>query len=65
MYTITLNYFKKRNHASAIKTSLKTFQVSAPFKYHLKTWENLWFSHVFRGYRNGTLSRNGFTILSV
>ena len=30
-----------------------------PFYIPLKTTENLWFSGVFRGYKMGTLARNG------
>ena len=32
---------------------------SVPFLYPLKTSENLWFFEVFKGYRNGTLDKNG------
>ena len=38
---------------------LKSFQANVPFLYPLKTSENLWFSDVCRGYRNGTLASNG------
>ena len=32
------------------------FKPDVPFQYSLKTSENLWFSDVFRGYRNGILN---------
>ena len=32
------------------------FHVNVPFLYPLKTSENLWFSDVFSGYKNGTLA---------
>ena len=35
------------------------FVPNAPFLYHLKTSENLRFSDVFRGYRQGALETNG------
>ena len=35
------------------------FQPNISFLYPLKTSENLWFSDVFRGYRNGILARKG------
>ena len=38
---------------------LNPFQANAPILYPLKTSENLWFSGVFRGYKMGTLARNG------
>ena len=41
------------------------FLVNVPILYPLKTPENLWFSGVFRGYKMGTLERNGLTHLSV
>ena len=36
------------------------FLANVPILYPLKTPENLWFSSVFRGYKMGTLARNGF-----
>ena len=36
------------------------FLPNAPFLYTLKMSENLWFSGIFWGYRNGTLVENGF-----
>ena len=41
---------------------LNPFHASISFLYPLKTSEKLWFSNVFRGYRNETLTRNGFKI---
>ena len=38
---------------------VKPFQLNCPFLYPLKTSENERFSDVFRGYRNGTLHKNG------
>ena len=38
---------------------LNSVLANAPISYVLKTPENLWFSGVFRGYRMGTLARNG------
>ena len=35
------------------------FSTNVPLLYPLKTTENLLFSHVFRGYRSGTLIENG------
>ena len=32
------------------------FHVNVPFIYHLKKSENLWFSDIFRGYRNSTFA---------
>ena len=40
-------------------TKLNPFLANVPFFYLLKTPENLWFSGVFRGYKIGTLARNG------
>ena len=37
------------------------FHAKVPFLYLLKTSKNLWFSDVFRGYRNGKLAWKGFT----
>ena len=36
---------------------LTHFSPNVPFLYHLKMSENLWFSDVFRGYRNGKLGQ--------
>ena len=38
---------------------INPFLANVPILYHLKTPENLWFSGVFRGYKMGTLARNG------
>ena len=35
---------------------IKAFYANGPFLYSLKMSENYWFSDVFRGYRNGTLT---------
>ena len=35
------------------------FMANIAILYPLKTPENLWFSGVFRGYKMGTLARNG------
>ena len=35
------------------------------FLYPLKTSENLWFSDVFRGYKNGTPGSNGLILIWV
>ena len=37
------------------KITISLFHVCVPFLYPLKTSENLWFSDVFRGYKNVTL----------
>ena len=37
------------------KITITLFHVCVPFLYPLKTSENLWFSDVFRGYKNVTL----------
>ena len=37
----------------------KPFLTDASILYPLKTSENLWFSGVFRGYKMGTLVKNG------
>ena len=34
---------------------INPFQLNAPFLYSLKPSENLWFSDIFRSYRNETL----------
>ena len=36
---------------------LNSFKANVLFIYPLKMPENLWFSDVFRGYRNGTLAQ--------
>ena len=38
---------------------LNPYSTNVPLPYSLKTWENLQFSDVFRGYRSGTLVQNG------
>ena len=38
------------------------FHANVPFLYSLNTSENLCFSEVFRGYRNGTLAWNGLKL---
>ena len=40
-------------------SKIKLFQPNVPFLNPLKTSENLWFSDIFRGYRNETLGENG------
>ena len=35
------------------------YLANVPILYHLKIPENLWFSGVFRGYKMGSLARNG------
>ena len=42
--------------------SISPFQPNVQFLYPLKTSENLWFSDVLRGYRNGALDCNGLII---
>ena len=42
-------------------TVVNTFLANAPILYSLKTPKNFWFSGVFRGYKMGTLARNGLT----
>ena len=42
--------------AIRIFVNINPFHTNVPFLYPLKTLENLWFSDVFRGYRNGTLA---------
>ena len=39
--------------------SINPSLANVPILYPLKTSENLWFSGVFRGYKIGTLARNG------
>ena len=43
-------------YSSINKNNINPFHVHIPFLYPLKTSENLKFSDVFRGYRNGTLA---------
>ena len=43
-------------------SSLNPFLINAPILYPLKTPENQRFSDVFRGYKIGTLARNGLII---
>ena len=38
---------------------LNPFLANVPILYPLRTPENFWFSGVFRGYKMGTLARNG------
>ena len=40
---------------------LNPFLANVPILYPLKPPENLWFSGVFRGYKMGTLARNGLS----
>ena len=42
---------------------LNPFLANVSILYPLKTPENLWFSGVFRGYKMGTLARNGLRAL--
>ena len=44
---------------SIARTAFNPYLASVPILYPLKTPENLWFSGVFRGYKMGTLARNG------
>ena len=41
------------------KEGLNPFLANVPILYPLKTPKNLWFCGVFRGYKMGTLARNG------
>ena len=41
---------------------INPFSTSVPLLYSLKTSENLRLSHVFRGYRSGTLVENGLKL---
>ena len=53
---------KKQNQLPEVfykKSVLNPFLANVPILYPLKTPENLWFSEVFRGYKMGTLARNG------
>ena len=43
--------------------SINPFSTNVPLLYPLKTSENLRFSDVFRGYRSGTLVKNGLRLL--
>ena len=45
------------------KKQCNPFQANIPFLYPLKVSENLWFSRVFRGYRNGILAWNRLNYL--
>ena len=47
-----------------IVSSINPFLAKVPILYPLKTPENLWFSGVFRGYKIGTLARNGLRAVS-
>ena len=40
---------------------LNPFLANVPVLYPLKALENLWFFGVFRGYKMGTLARNGLS----
>ena len=40
---------------------LNPFLANVPVLYPQKTLENLWFFGVFRGYKMGTLARNGLS----
>ena len=42
-----------------ISPYINPFLAYVPILYPLETPENLWFSGVFRGYKMGTLARNG------
>ena len=44
---------------------INLFQVDVPFLYALKTTENLYFSDIFMGYRNGILAWNGLMMQKV
>ena len=46
-------------------SNFNPFQPNVPFLFPLKTSENLWFSNIFRGYRNGTLALNGLQAVPV
>ena len=52
------------NSTKSRKTShmINPFSTSVPLLYSLKTSENLRLSHVFRGYRSGTLVENGLKL---
>ena len=49
-----------KNLFSMVGTAFNQFYSSVTFLYHLKMSENLWFSDVFREYRNLTLESNGW-----
>ena len=53
-FEIVVNLRKKVLSQSSFHL-INPFYANVPFLYPLKTSENLWFSDVFRGYRNGTL----------
>ena len=44
-----------------MKCKFNPFLTNLPILYPLKTPANLWFSGAFRGYKMGTLARNGLT----
>ena len=48
-------------HVSKIfeRVVFNPFLANVPILYPLKTPENFWFSGIFRGYKIGTLARNG------
>ena len=46
-------------YITAQSIRINSFHTNVPFLYPLKTLENLWFSDVFRGYRNGIWSWDG------
>ena len=54
-------YHVNKNNSQSESTidTLNPFLVNVLFLHPLKTSENLWFSNIFRGYRNGTLLWNG------
>ena len=47
------------NGNSSKQCTINPFHANGLFLYPLETLENLWFSDVFRGYRNGPVAYNG------
>ena len=65
LYTHFKNYRTKTVNRKEFRSRLivfNTFLAYVPILYTLKTRENLWFSGVFRGYKMGTLVRNGLML---
>ena len=52
----------KKTYKSREKHGFNPFLANVPILYPLETSENLWLSIVFRGYKMGTLGRNGFKV---
>ena len=55
-------FFFLLNCENNFEINIMPFHAIGFFLYPLKTSENLWFSNVFKGYRNKPIERNGLTL---